>query len=796
MRFLRLLIILGPAAVLYVLAARAPSTPSALLGWTLGLSALAFALSPLVLLRGEPARRGSGRLGFMGACLAVASASAQSAVPAMGVVHALAWLCAALTGIDLALHKDTRRAVRGAIVAGAVLLMLVLLAYRAPLAELCVPVLIAGIGVLHYVELDSRQRTLEGLFVSLACVGLGTGLAAVWLHSGSPLVAAGVEIALAAVLWLGHLAWVDPRWSHFHRSAPPFALACVIVLFLSTSLLAGLPPKGWAFGAAVLGLAVLWWFTYGLADRFARRFIWRHLGSLSEVARTLRRSLPVGGSIEDISSCALTGFARAFGDSADRVELYTFRPPLRASLAASRRAMLRSIEAPPPIQAAVLADPHSEPFDLLSLRRRIVREPALRELAMTMEQAGIGCVLPCAHEDDVEAVLLLPLAARDEALTRTDLEALSQVAALIGAACSAALAGRRAQSHINELSSLNRAAEERIAELENELAQLRGQCDLLGKGKAEDDSLHVAYSASMRRVQTRAIEIAALDDPVMLEAPAGAPVLPIASFMHDRGPRWAAPFVVGDCSALEADLQSSMLLGSESEKCLGWLGSAASGTLLLRDLPALSSEAQEALATALERQATSQVDDHHTDRPPARIIATSRLSLLELERRKALHPALCEWFGRHVLSIPALCERREDLSSLVLLAIDRACRVLGREPVGIRQDTMAALLAHDWPGDVAELGFVIETAVARARGRTIEPSDLPPLAWPREPQSIEPLDGTYVEVERRMLERALERAAGNKSKAARLLGLKRTTFLDKLRRHSLEDEAPVRSALG
>ncbi len=787
--------IVGPAAVLYVLAARAPSTASALLAWTLGLSGLVFTLSPLVLLRGEPARRGSERLGLMGASLAVAIASSQSAVPALSLVHALAWLAAALTAFDLALHKDTRRAVRATVAAGATLLVLPLLALRTPLAELCVPVLIVGTGVLHYVELDSRQRTLEGLLVSVAFVGLATGLAALWLQPGAPLVAAGVEISLATVLWLGHLGWIDPRWSHLHRFAPPFTLASIVVLLLSTSL-AGLPPKGWGLQAAVLGLVVLWWFTYRLADDLARRLVWRHLGSLPEVVRTLRRSLPLGGSIEDISTCVLTALARIFGDSADRVELYTFRPPLRASLAASRRAILRSIEVPPSIQVAVLADPHSEPLDLLSLRGRIVREPALRELVLAMEQGGIGCVLPCAHEDDVEAVLLLPLASRDEALTRTDLDALSRIAALIGAACSAALAGRRAQSHINELSCSYRAAQDRIADLENELAQLRGQCDLLGKGKADDDSLHVAYSASMRRVQTRAIEMAGLDDPVLLEAPAGAPVLPIASFMHERGPRWSAPFVVLDCSALQADQQSSMLLGSESDNRLGWLQSAAGGTLLLRDLPALSRAAQQALAIALERREATQVDDHHAERLPARIVATSRLSLLELERRQALHPALCAKFGSLVLSIPPLSERPEDLSSLVLLAIDRACRVLGREPIGVRQDTISALLAHDWPGDVAELGFVIESAVARAKGPTIEPSDLPALAWPRAPQSSESLDGTYVEVECRMLERALQRAAGNKSEAARLLGLKRSTFLDKLRRHELEDETGVRSVLG
>lgn len=138
--------------------------------------------------------------------------------------------------------------------------------------------------------------------------------------------------------------------------------------------------------------------------------------------------------------------------------------------------------------------------------------------------------------------------------------------------------------------------------------------------------------------------------------------------------------------------------------------------------------------------------------------------------------------------IPALRERREDIPSLILLAIDRACRIVARDPVGIDQDAMEALMAHDWPGDVAELELVIALAVSKTTATTIPLHDLPPLAWPDATRD-ESLDGTYLEVERRLLERTLQRAGGNKSEAARLLGLKRTTFLDKLRRHGLERRA-------
>jgi DNA-binding NtrC family response regulator len=389
------------------------------------------------------------------------------------------------------------------------------------------------------------------------------------------------------------------------------------------------------------------------------------------------------------------------------------------------------------------------------------------------------------HLEQIEGLLFLPLRGRSETLSRIELEELGRLGDSLGGALASALAQRRADTHIHQLSTSRRDAEDRITALEGELEQLRGQCDVLGRGLAEDQTLHVAYSQSMRRVQTRAIELAPVTDPVLLVAPAGSPVLPVSRFIHDRGPRWEAPFVVADCSAAPPEQVMNLLFGSEDGRRTGWFRSATSGTLLLRDLPALSKPAQTRLADALTAQNVGSVDD---DGPRPRMIATSRTPLSDLRRRGALDPNLASCFSRPGLTIPPLRDRREDVPSLALLAIGRACRVLAREPVGIEQQAMGALVAHDWPGDVAELELVIELAVTEASTKTIALRDLPPLAWPAADEG-ESLSGTYLEVERRLLERALLRSGGNKSEAARMLGLKRTTFLDKLRRHGLEQRA-------
>ncbi|TNF61828.1 MAG: hypothetical protein EP303_04995, partial [Deltaproteobacteria bacterium] len=95
------------------------------------------------------------------------------------------------------------------------------------------------------------------------------------------------------------------------------------------------------------------------------------------------------------------------------------------------------------------------------------------------------------------------------------------------------------------------------------------------------------------------MELAPVADPVLLVAPAGSSVLPVSRFIHDRGPRWEAPFVVADCSAAMPDQVMTLLFGSNEERHTGWFQSATGGTLLLRDLPALSKPAQARLAAAL-----------------------------------------------------------------------------------------------------------------------------------------------------------------------------------------------------
>jgi DNA-binding NtrC family response regulator len=277
----------------------------------------------------------------------------------------------------------------------------------------------------------------------------------------------------------------------------------------------------------------------------------------------------------------------------------------------------------------------------------------------------------------------------------------------------------------------------------------------------------------MRALLDRLDDLAASATPVLLVAERGIPVAPLAHLLHHVGGRGPRPFVVAECASARSELTHHALFGSGERESPGWLGLARDGTLLLCDLPALSLDAQRGLAAAM------------TERP-LRIVASCLRDPGALVEDGAILPELRERF-RVCLRVPPLRERIEDLPSLCLIALDHSARVLGRPACGIEPDAQARLLSHAWPGNLEELHALIERAVARCDGPRITLADLSALGLqPASTKDGHPLDDTLERVERRVLKRALERTSGNRSEAARLLGLKRTTFLDKLRRHGLE----------
>jgi two-component system response regulator HydG len=285
----------------------------------------------------------------------------------------------------------------------------------------------------------------------------------------------------------------------------------------------------------------------------------------------------------------------------------------------------------------------------------------------------------------------------------------------------------------------------------------------------------------MRTLCARLLDVAAQDVPLTLAAEVGTPTLALAAYVHKHGGRRDGPFLVTDCAELEDNARERLFGSSGVNQSLGLIALAQKGTLVLENIVGLPSDVQRALASALAARRASPSRSASSYTIDARLIATVRRPLDELIAQGALCEELARWLRPVSYSVPALRECREDIESLALLALDRAGRVLGKSVPGLAPEALTALKEYHFPLNHYELELLVERAVADAPGVRVELADLPPL--PRGNATL----GSFLDQERDILRRALEQAGGNRTRAARALGLKRTTLIEKLRRLGVDE---------
>lgn len=583
--------------------------------------------------------------------------------------------------------------------------------------------------------------------------------------------------ASAAMLAYAHVALIDAR-RRLHagraaREAIAFFLPATVCVALIVWLGPRIPRESTVFAAALalLLLAGLW--------RGLRRQVVRVLspfgGRLLGAIETAQEDIGMVADLDELARAALMPLRKAASEITPT--LYTFAPArsVRVDAAGTPR-----IDSSPVADALEihLADVPQEIMVTGQLKGRVVREAHLRTVVEVLEAEDLLCAVPLGVRDEVEGILLLPRGERRVPLALEEIEALRVLGRQLGARLSL-LGGRdRALARVSEVVAQADAVEEEKQVLAEDVAQLRGDIDALrsGRSRARIRASPVAYSAAMREFNEKLQELAPIAGAITLVAEAGVPIDQVAHVLHDASGRSTGPFLVADASSI-TDEETGLLFGDATQP--GHLRLARGGTLLLADLPALPLEVQRQLAECLAVRQARPVGGAGYYPVDVRIIASSRIPLDQLTG--AIDEELMRWLGSMCLTIPTLRKRREDLPSLVLLALDRACRVLGKQAVGITQQALDALVGYSWPGNLRELQHVIDRAVARCEGRQVQRDDLPELRISLE--SADPFEGTYSEVEARLLKRAMRVSGGNKSEAARLLGLKRTTFLDKLRRH-------------
>jgi DNA-binding NtrC family response regulator len=303
----------------------------------------------------------------------------------------------------------------------------------------------------------------------------------------------------------------------------------------------------------------------------------------------------------------------------------------------------------------------------------------------------------------------------------------------------------------------------------------------------------VACSEAMREVLRLAERVAATDANVLVTGESGAGKDALALFIHTRSPRAARGFVKIDCAALPSELLEAELFGYErgaftgaTEAKPGRLEAAHKGTLILDEIAHLSVDAQAKLLRVIERREFERLGGRRTVRVDARLIALTNVDLEDAVKRRTFREDLFYRLNVVRIHVPPLNERREDIGELAQLFLKTYAAKHGRNLMEISQAAATLLLTHEFPGNVRELANVLERAVIVANGARIEATDLPEaIRSSVERRKVRPARRpTLAELEAEYINETLNATRGNKSEAARLLGISRKNLYEKLARYN------------
>jgi sigma-54 dependent transcriptional regulator, flagellar regulatory protein len=343
-------------------------------------------------------------------------------------------------------------------------------------------------------------------------------------------------------------------------------------------------------------------------------------------------------------------------------------------------------------------------------------------------------------------------------------------------------------------------------------------------------------------------QVAAHDSTVLILGESGTGKEVTAHAVHDLSPRRNRPFVAVNCGAIPAELLESELFGHEKGSFTGAISArkgrfeiAEGGTLFLDEIGDMSPPMQVKLLRVLQERVFERVGNHVPIRCNVRIIAATHRNLEESIGRGSFREDLYHRLNVFPIDMPPLRKRIEDLPLIVQNFVAQNVSH-GRPAVHFARRTLAALALHPWTGNVRELGNLIERLSITAGGRIVQIEDLPskyrpPQGWVWEeqqpviadddsvlgdeetldllesgaidavPASLPPaavadsltslpeagldLRAHLLAIERALIQQALDRANGTVAHAARLLNLRRTTLVEKLRKLGIEAATEV-----
>ncbi len=345
---------------------------------------------------------------------------------------------------------------------------------------------------------------------------------------------------------------------------------------------------------------------------------------------------------------------------------------------------------------------------------------------------------------------------------------------------------------------LDAALEQRRLKSEN--AYLRAQLDARYRFEGI-----VGKSRAMARLFQLLETVAATASTILISGETGTGKEVVARAIHQSSPRSMHRFVALNCSAIPETLLEAELFGHVRGAFTGAVGNrqgrleqAHKGTLFLDEVGTMSQALQMKLLRVLQEREFERVGDSHTIKVDVRVIAATNSDLGKLVADGQFREDLFYRLNVIPVELPPLRDRKEDIPLLVQHFLEKfnaesdPPRPLAAM-LTVSQEAMRRLMSYPWPGNVRQLENAIERATAFTVGRSqIDANDLPPELQHAEqpalsstvslPEDGMDLDRFVASIERDLIQRSLERTGGNKGQAAKLLNLKRTTLVEKIKR--------------
>jgi transcriptional regulator with PAS, ATPase and Fis domain len=314
----------------------------------------------------------------------------------------------------------------------------------------------------------------------------------------------------------------------------------------------------------------------------------------------------------------------------------------------------------------------------------------------------------------------------------------------------------------------------------------------------------VGNSPRMRIVRALISKLANSDSTVLITGESGTGKELAARAIHEISPRREQAFVPVNCGAIPEELLESELFGHVRGAFTGAVNArqgrfqlAHGGTLFLDEIGEMSPKLQVKLLRVLQEREFEPVGSDHSVQVDVRVVTATNQDLRVAVREGKFREDLFYRLNVLPLELPPLCHREGDIGLLIRHFLNLHGRRKGKAVLEVDPTAMAALEKYRWPGNVREVENLIERLVVLSENGTIRTDDLPDYvinnSVPQHqsstrvtlPEQGVDLDGVLERIENGFIEQALQRSRGNKTIAAELLKLNRTTFIERLRKKGM-----------